>query len=329
MYILPISDVHFDIGLNETVKNKQKSLEHSTFYSYFGKQFKEIDKNNDIIVLIAGDIGENIKQVDKFLTGFLPNSTVIFINGNHDGIYGELTKTLSEIKEEFRQNYPINSGNKHYLENSWMFLPNTNNEVAIIGSTFYTDYRYSAVTKKMYDENRYWIKEVLDLEDLPGKDYNELDIIRCNMKIAAECINDFRFGLETPVRHISPSYYLELNYKAKEEVIRCHNEIKEINPNCKIILMTHHCLSKKCVDSRFTNHYTNASYFSELEDWIDENLPNVRLVISGHIHTRVDFKFGKDDKRYIVNACGYIPSMNEPFIGEKFSLKKLIDIKDL
>ena len=71
----------------------------------------------------------------------------------------------------------------------------------------------------------------------------------------------------------------------------------------------------------------NASYVSNLEDWID-TMPNIRLVLSGHVHCRKDLTIGKNNTRYIINACGYIPR-NEPFKAPKFNPNLIIDTNNL
>ena len=148
------------------------------------------------------------------------------------------------------------------------------------------------------------------------------------MLVAKESLNDFKWGWETPSRNITPNLYLELHNKAKEEVKRCYNEILAINPKCKIILLTHHCLSPQCIDDTYKHHKANASYVSDLEDWVNE-FDNIKLVISGHVHCRKDFVFG-NNKRYIINAMGYC-AYGEPFKENdvKFNPNLIIDTDDL
>ena len=92
--------------------------------------------------------------------------------------------------------------------------------------------------------------------------------------------------------------------------------------------MTHHCLSPKCISERYKKGLLNASYTSNLENWVDKQLPGVKLVISGHVHNRCDFTFGKRKVRYIVNPCGYIP-YDEPFNEPKFNPNLIIDTSEL
>ena len=141
-------------------------------------------------------------------------------------------------------------------------------------------------------------------------------------------MNDFRWGKENKHFYLSPEYYLKLHKLAKKEVKRCHDEILNINPSAKIILMTHHCLSPKCILDKYKKSLINASYVSDLEKWVDKELTGVKLVISGHVHNRCDFTFGKRNVRYIVNPCGYMPC-REDEDEPKFNINLIIDTEDL
>jgi hypothetical protein len=57
-------------------------------------------------------------------------------------------------------------------------------------------------------------------------------------------------------------------------------------------------------------------------------MPSIKLVISGHVHNRCDFTFGKNKTRYIVNPCGYIP-YNEDKNDPSFNPNLIIDTEKL
>lgn len=321
-----MSDIHFTDGINE---RKGKNVKNTPFGYYFKKS---LDEYNDCVTLIAGDVATSLRETEKFLNGFFENKHVIFIEGNHL-VYQKGMKTIYELKDELRKQYPLTHLFWNYLENDWKWIPNSNNEVAIIGSTFYTDYEYyNGSLDDFNEEQKKWhnITNIYGYGD--NKPYQPLlevtkeDIIRENMFQAEYSLNDFKWGYEKPMVKLSPQLYREMHLKAKDEVKRCYDEIIKINPNAKIILMTHHCLSSKCIDERYKKHKVNASYVSELDDWI-KSFDNIKLIISGHVHCSKDFNIG--DKRYIINACGYIP-YNEPFRKEnKFNPNLIIDTDDL
>lgn len=310
-----ISDLHYDDGINKTDLFNEKIC-------------KEFCKEADCVTLIAGDLATTIQNKKEFLEKYFNKQLVFFTGGNHD-VYIKGLKTIYEIDQEHRDEFPLTHPFWKYLNNNWCWIPGTNNSVALIGSTFYTDYEYSNWTLKTFNElQKAW-------DTLTGVKHEEVTslsidhIIKENQSIAQNIMNDFYWGYEAPGKHLTPYTYRELHLKAKKEVLHCYKEIIKQNPKAKVILMTHHCLSEKCIDSNFFGKNSNASYVSNLENWLCENMPNLRLVISGHVHNRKDFEFGKDKKRYIVNACGYLP-YNQPFDKKpKFNANFIIRTEEL
>jgi len=321
-----ISDIHYTDGINAT---KGKSGAHSPFGHYFAK---ELAKEKDCITLIAGDISEGSTRQKEFFLNYFPNQTVIFTEGNHL-VYDKNDFVLPKIKKRLKDLFPAYSGDYHYLENDWIFIPGTKSDVAIIGSTFYTDYEYCNFTVDEYNQsqNAWDMWSILyGLPARPTANVNHLTktlIRKENMFRASMYLNDFHWGYASDTEALTPANYLSYHKKAKREVKRCYDEILACNPNAKIILMTHHCLSPKCIDEQYLKSKLNASYVSDLEDWID-TMPNIRLVFSGHVHCRKDLTIGKNHTRYIINACGYIPR-KEPFENHKFNPNLIIDTNDL
>lgn len=320
-----ISDLHYTRGINGP--DYDKTYKQSGLSHYFGKKFQEkVD-----ITLIAGDICEGIENHEKFLEAFFPNQKVIFIDGNHI-CYEDSHPILSEQKKQLKEKFPKEHMFWHYLENDWMWLDYPN--IAIIGSTFYTDYKYCDLTlEELNQKAKSWHVwgELYGLATEDFKPYDKLDIKTIKFENVSEArnrLNDFRWGKENKCFYLSPEYYLKLHKKAKKEVKKCHNEILQVNPNAKIILMTHHCLSPQCISEKYKKGLMNASYCSDLENWVDKELPGIKLVISGHVHNRCDFTFGKRNIRYIVNPCGYIP-YNEPFNEPKFNPNLFVETDDL
>lgn len=323
-----LSDIHYTSRINGP--DFGDPFNTSLFYE---KYYKELQKDTECVNLIAGDIAAGIEKHKEFLKGFFPNQQVIFIDGNH--LVYEYTKdnkhpVLSELKNELWHKFPQTHMFWHYLENNWIWI---DKNTAVIGSTFYTDYNYCDLTLEEFNEKlqawHLWTK----LYCLPSK-YEPVtkltrQIIRNEtMAEAGSRMNDFNWGKENKHFYLSPEYYLELHKLAKKEVKICHDEILALNPNAKIILMTHHCLSPKCICEKYKKGLLNASYVSNLEKWVDTKLPAVRLVISGHVHNRCDFTFGKRNVRYIVNPCGYIP-YNEDETEPKFNPNLIIDTDKL
>lgn len=323
-----ISDIHYTSRINGPDFNDP--INTSLFYK---KYYKDLQKDTDCVNLIAGDIAAGIDKHKEFLEGFFPNQRVIFTDGNH--ICYEYTKDnkhpiLSELKKELKQEFPITHLFWRYLENDWCWI---DENTAVIGSTFYTDYNYCDLTLEEFNEKLKSWDLWTRLYGLPSK-YEPVEkltkqIIRNEtMAEAGSRMNDFKWGKENNRFYLSPEYYLKLHKLAKKEVKRCHDEILKINPKAKIILMTHHCLSPQCISKKYKKGLLNASYTSDLEKWIDVTLPAVKLVISGHVHNRCDFTFGKRNIKYITNPCGYIPyeeDENEP----KFNINLFVETDSL
>ena len=323
-----LSDIHYTSRINGP--DYGDSFKKSLFYE---KYHKDLQKEKDCITLIAGDIAAGVDKHEEFLEGFFPNQKVIFIDGNH--LPYEYTKDnkhpiLSELKKELKQEFPITHLFWKYLENDWCWI---DENTAIIGSTFYTDYNYCDLTLEEFNENLKAWDVWTRLYGLPSK-YEPVEkltkqIIRNEtMAESGARLNDFKWGKENNRFYLSPEYYLKLHKLAKKEVKRCHDEILKINSEAKIILMTHHCLSPQCISEKYKKGLLNASYTSDLEKWVDTKLPNVRLIISGHVHNRCDFRFGKRNVRYIINPCGYIPygeDKNDPL----FNPNLIIDTNNL
>lgn len=323
-----ISDIHYTSRLNGPDFNEPIST--SLFYK---KYYKDLQKDTDCVNLIAGDIAAGIDKHEEFLEGFFPNQRVIFIDGNH--VCYEYTKDnrhpiLSELKKELKQKFPITHLFWRYLENDWCWI---DENTAVIGSTFYTDYNYCDLTLEEFNEklkawhawtNLYYLSSKHE----PVKKLTKQIIRNETMAAAGSSMNDFNWGKENKRFYLSPEYYLKLHKLAKKEVKRCHDEILKINPKAKIILMTHHGLSPRIISKEYKKGLLNASYTSDLEKWIDVTLPAVKLVISGHVHNRCDFTFGKRNIRYITNPCGYIPcgeNENKP----KFNPNLFVETDDL
>lgn len=324
-----ISDLHYSEGLNGRERNK--TAQHSGLYSYFGKRFL---REQDCVTLIAGDLSDTVENHRELLETFFPNQRVLFTGGNHICYYENKDGSkpiLSKVKENLKEAFPLDNLYT-YLENDWTWIPGT--DIAVIGSTFYTDYAYCDLTLEEFHEHlKNWDKALVvwgfpsKLTELPKK--LTKSVIRTEtMFKASYYLNDFNWGKENEFTKLTPNYYLQLHKESKEKVKQCYDHILSINPNAKIILMTHHCLSPKVIEKAFEKKLTNASYVSDLEKWL-EKMPRIRLIHSGHVHCRKDFTFGKHNQRYIVNACGYI-TCNEPFNKPiKFNPNLIIDTDDL
>lgn len=317
MKIRILSDVHYDDGLNG----------NGTFDELYEGKFEPADIN-----LLAGDIAVTPEDTEKFLNKYMPNQQCYIVGGNHI-VYRPQNITLKEMIKQYKEKFPLDSCYYHFLENSYSFIPGTNDSVAVIGSIFYTDYMYCDYDLEQYNARQLsfnlWLKAYGFKDSHEDAKVLTKQMIKTeNMLTSSGSLNDFKWGYWTKTRHLSPEDYLKLHKRAKKEVLKCYKEIMSINPNAKVILLTHHCLSPQCVHSTYKGRPMNASFVSDLERWITKNMPNVRLVVSGHVHNRFNFTFGKNRVKYIVNPVGYIP-YKEHSKENPFNPNLIIDTKEL
>lgn len=242
------------------------------------------DKNFDI-ALIAGDIAGDQKDIEHFLTQYFPDKKVIFVRGNHDLVYSQdnyfLRTSLSSSKAKLSSVFGSHNDLHRFLDDEYVKL---SDDLYVIGSTLYTDYAL----------------------------FGRGEIRERQMYVGEQFLNDFRFGFveseDGGVRRLRAKDYLKFHKVSKRKIKALHDKIVSENPNAKIILMTHHCLSNGCISPEYKTSRGNASFVSDLEKWVVEKLPNVCIVHSGHVHHCDVFDFGTSNHKvkYILNPIGYL-----------------------
>lgn len=242
------------------------------------------DKNFDI-ALIAGDIAGDQKDIEHFLTKYFPNKKVVFVRGNHDLVYSHdnymLRTSLNTSKKKLTSAFGCNNDLHRFLDDEYIKL---SDDLYVIGSTLYTDYALFGMG----------------------------EIRKRQMYVGEQFLNDFRFGFieseEGGVRRLRATDYLKFHKASKRNIKKMHDKIVSENPNAKIILMTHHCLSDKCISPEYKTSRGNASFVSNLEKWVMDKLPNVCIIHSGHVHHCDVFDFGTNGRKikYILNPIGYL-----------------------
>lgn len=239
------------------------------------------------VALIAGDLAGDQEDIRGFLETYFPDKKVYFVRGNHCGVYSDTNYhkrvPISKIFKDMRKEFSKKHKNWHLLDDDYVSL---GDGLYVIGATLYTDYC------------------------VYGKALKEI-----HMSIGERYLNDFRLGYVEAdkgsgfsVRHLRASDLLKMHKKSKRKIKQLHDKIVAEDPNAKIILLTHHCLSEKCISHAFKTSKGNASYVSNLEDWVVEKLPNVCMIHSGHVHHCDLFEFGPEDHRvqYVINSIGYL-----------------------
>lgn len=249
----------------------------------------------DVFTVIAGDLGGDYKENVRWLRDNVHNG--IFISGNHDAYTPDNTP-LDDVKEFYHRNFP-EGGSLVYCDNDVGVISRTMGNIMFIGDVLYTDYR---------------LKVAETDKKLGQKETVERNMWRAGPKFNGSYMNDFRFFTRKPISggvnnpqdgycfndqyYITPRTYLDHFNEAFEKI----TQLVEANIDKDIVLVTHHCLSRKCISGIFSKSPLNASYVSPKDDWIRKH-PNIRLVISGHVHHRDTFKVG--NALYVLNPLGY------------------------
>ena len=262
-------------------------------------------KDNCDYTLIAGDLGPDFKKNAKWLRRNVKRGA--FVSGNHDAYDKEIT--IEDAKAFYHREFPLDSDVAYLDISVGAVSKELSEKVLLVGDVLYTDY---ALPISGLDEG------------LPEDQVVRNNVFRAKPKMSGTYMNDFnyfttdgsyasdwereRFSDGGKRFYIQPEHYLEHFRKAFARI----TEIVESNPDKDVILMTHHCLSPKCISERFSKDDLNASYVSDREKWIADH-QNIRLVVSGHVHNRNVFHVG--GALYVLNPLGYCP-YGENLAGE-------------
>jgi predicted phosphodiesterase len=251
-------------------------------------------EDKDVFTLMAGDIGPNYKDNIEWIRRNIRKGALI--SGNHDAYGSSREFTLDDIKELYHREFPLDSDVTYFDYDVGVDQKMISDGILLVADVLYTDYRF-----KCSDwDNR-----------LSEDDLVRTNIRRAAPKMSGSFMNDFFFftkkktndvqsfgSLPKGVHYLSPEIYLEHFNKAFVEITR----IVEENRDKEIVLMTHHCLSPRCMGKFMNKGDLSASYVSELTPWIRSH-KNIRLIVSGHVHNQKKFKIGST--LYVMNPLGY------------------------
>lgn len=234
-------------------------------------------KNQDML-FIAGDIAGSYEKEIKFLKGLTKTITcpIFVVAGNHlgydyytseyDVLFGyrkanPLEGTKQWSIDYIKKNVP---DNVHYLDNEYMEW----NNYIIFGGCMYSDYH-------LYENE--------DLCKRSGEAY----------------LNDFRYvhiydKEMNVVRPVNTDDYQWFFLEFKKKLEKCIEKTKDSGKD--IIVLTHFCPSIQSISDKYLNQgniYLNASYASNLDDFIKDN-PRIKYWFCGHCH---------DSKDYMIEQC--------------------------
>lgn len=285
MKIRLLSDLHIDI--NED----------------YGVSLTE-NGENDVFTLIAGDICGTVDDTIKWVEKNVKRGA--FCAGNHI-VYNpafrddkSLIVPIEDLKEKLHKRFPLEGDITFFDNDVGVIQKEIGENILLVSDVMYTDYKlkipYVNPTGKQ-DVNM----SLAEPRGMSRSYLNDFVYGYTRKKMyEKESWDDGtnKYGTPAGLWHLRAKYYKDHHNKAWKKVV----EIVEANPDKQIILMTHHCLSKKCISTQYVNDSLNASYVSNKESWIKKH-PNIKLILSGHVHYRTSFNVG--ETLYVLNPLGY------------------------
>lgn len=264
----------------------------------------ELDNNYDY-TLIAGDLGGDYRKNTEWIKKNIHQGA--FISGNHDAYTMDNTP-LEDVKEYYHKNFPLDSEITYFDDDVGVISKEIGDNILLVADVLYTDYKL-----RIYkDDSKIPLKKVI-----------EKNKFRAYPKLSGPYMNDFTFYTrkgtyeknnydqsQKDIFFLRPENY-RLHFNSSFKKIK---RIVEDNPDKDIVLMTHHCLSKRCLSERYVVDVLNASYVSNKESWIRKH-PQIKLVVSGHVHNRSNFKIG--NTLYVLNPLGYCREGQHEYWNEK------------
>lgn len=258
------------------------------------------DVGPDVLV-VAGDICGRPTDAARFLkkahaVGGYKNT--LFVCGNHI-VYNDDGKTLEEIKEGLHKEFPSDGGIT-FLDESVGVVSKEVGGVLFVGSCTYTDYRLKTFGRNM--------RRVVET--------NMMASVPLRMSQPAY-MNDFKFGMasepisakgvvsqgDNPPYMLMPHHYKNYFHRT----IKAFEKVLDENSDKPVVLVTHHCLSQRCIGETMDKGSLAASYVSPMEPFIRRH-SNIKAVISGHVHNSLGFDITRDDGsvcKYLMNPRGY------------------------
>lgn len=187
----------------------------------------------------------------------------VFVEGNHI-FYNYDGMTLQDLYKRLEEEFPIDS-NVSFLQNTYKKVGNC----IIFGATLWTDCRY----------------------------YGNL-----MMENLRRHMNDYRYGRyeeKGEARRLEP----EDTVKEFNKSLKVLEKLCDKYPADRIVVLTHHCPSERCISPYYRHSDCNQGYSSHLESFIKSH-GNIAAWICGHSHHCT--KFDVDGCKVVMNCRGYV-----------------------
>ena len=242
-------------------------------------------RDKDTFTVICGDTSGDPDITNAWIDENLKGGGV-FVAGNHL-VYNRKSLPITELRKLLTKNHTENDP-VTYLDcmvPGGCFSKRVNG-IQFIGTTLYTDF----------------LLRVRHFQTSP-------EITRSsNMKIAKSRMNDFRWGISDSLvdgeqRPLRPEEYLEAFMKSFAMIEREVERLEREEPEIPVFILTHYCPSIRCISDTYNDSEVNASYVSNLSDFILKH-KNIKCWSCGHVHHQDSFYVG--DCLVVMNPRGYV-----------------------
>lgn len=247
---------------------------------------RRIDSDADVVVL-AGDIHEGV-QAPMWARETFPDKEIVLVAGNHE-FYGRFwNRNLRKIREK-----SVQLG-IHFLENEAVELFG----VRFLGCTLWTDYclygderrRESMSAAQVFMTDFRQIK--LDRKPGENPEWKEFRVVKLIPQLTLR-------------RHVQSAEWLD-------------RQLAMGDPD-KTVVVTHHAPLGQSIPEHFVGDILSPAYASNLTRLLGRS----RLWVHGHIHDRMDYKYGMT--RVICNPRGYMTPSGE-HMNEQFQPNLIVEV---
>lgn len=212
----------------------------------------EHDDDNESILVVAGDAGEQTKACELFKTWCNQFRAVVYVMGNHEYYRGSVVHTVDKIIKY------VNKPNLHVLDMGELIV----DDIVVLGATLWTD---------MFNSDPFGMWH-------SGQAMNDYRLIRTGSK--SKPYERKLRPVETVALHMQHLDYIKARVA----------HWKTVDPTKKIVVATHHAPSERSVAPRFMGNGLNCNYYSVLDEYIMDQ-PIVAW-IHGHMHNPSDYMIG-------------------------------------
>lgn len=254
--------------------------------------------DKDVFTVICGDTSGYLPLGIEWIKKNVKRG--LCIAGNHV-VYNRVkdpakVKTIQELKDQLHEEFP-ETGEVTFLDVNVGVYKKEVNGILFLGSTMYTDYN-------------------LPVYSTPAENDQLI-----NMRMAAhprQGMNDWYFAPysksnylgqdnEFTTSPLKPEHYLRWFNRTIERFEEALAENEKSDSPKPVVILTHHCPTTACLQSKYNDNGLSASYVSNLEDFIERHT-SIKCWCCGHIHAQKVIVLGRKDGsecKVVMNPRGY------------------------